>query len=266
MRPTWLLALTAFAAVAGATEKDALRIASFSPAATRILVDLGAAQELVAVTRWCEIPKGMNVPTTCDAFEPDVEALRRSGANLAILPRLANPMLEQRIRSVGLRTLVLSPESPDSPAADIARLAELTGRPEAGERLLEARRTCRRAATGRRVLIIWDGVCAGPSSYLAWAIRAAGAEPAPREGAWPEWDIEAAAGMQPELVIILSATAPTTPCQDTDSLARWRQAPGLRLTSAARSGHIYRVKAGSEWLPASGLPKAAEIIAGVLGK
>ena len=186
MRVATLIGLLALVARA---EEPAARIASFSPAATRILVDLGAAPHIAAATRWCELPAGHPAPRSCDAFEPDAEALRRSGATVAILPRIANPMLEARTRSVGLRTVLLSPESPDSPASDIAILAQLTGRTEQGARLIEARRNCRHPATGRRVLIVWDGVCAGPSSYLAWAIRSAGGEPAPRSGSWPQWDL-----------------------------------------------------------------------------
>lgn len=257
----WLLLTAALASA-----EPAPRIASFSPAATRILVDLGVGAEIVAATRWCELPAAQGIPTTCDAFEPDLEALRRSGANLAIVPRLANPMLEERIRSAGLRTMVLSPESAESPAEDIVRLAELTGSKAAAARLLDERRRCQRAPTGKRVLIVWDGVCAGPSSYLAWAIGAAGGTPAPTTGAWPEWDIEQAATSKPDLVLLLRTSGPPEPSLDGESLERWRQTPGLRLSPAARLGRIYQLKPGSEWLPASGLPKAAKTLAELLEK
>lgn len=263
MRVATLIGLLALVARA---EEPTARIASFSPAATRILVDLGAAPHIAAATRWCELPAGHPAPRSCDAFEPDAEALRRSGATVAILPRIANPMLEARTRSVGLRTVLLSPESPDSPASDIAILAQLTGRTEQGARLIEARRNCRHPATGRRVLIVWDGVCAGPSSYLAWAIRSAGGEPAPRSGSWPQWDIEAVAEANPDLVLYLRNDASASPEPDPAALRQWRDTPGLRLTPAAQAGCIYRVKSGSDWLPASGLPQAAEALSKLLRK
>lgn len=263
MRHAWLIGLLALAARA---DEPAARIASFSPAATRILVDLGAAPQIAAATRWCELPAGHPAPRSCDAFEPDAEALRRSGATVAVLPRIANPMLEARTRSVGLRPVVLSPESPDSPASDIAILAELTGRKEQGARLIETLRSCRHPATGRRVLIVWDGVCAGPSSYLAWAIRAAGGEPAPRSGSWPQWDIEPIAETNPDLVLYLRNQAPASPEVDPAALRQWRDTPGLRLTPAAQAGCIYHVKLGSDWLPASGLPRAADTLSKLLAK
>lgn len=242
------------------------RIASFSPAATRILVDLGATPQIAAATRWCELPAEHPAPRTCDAFEPDPEALRRSGATVAILPRLANPMLEARVRSLGIRSVVLAAEAEDSPATDIATLGRLTGQAERAAQLLEARRRCQQAATDKRVLILWDDVCAGPSSYLAWVIHAAGAQPAPPAGAWPPWDIERTAASRPDLVLILKKEAPQTPELDPQALQQWRETPGLRLTHAARAGCIYHVKLSSDWLPASGLPEAAKTLSKLLEK
>ena len=264
MRGLCWLALLITLTAGGAESAD--RIASFSPAATRILVDLDAGDEIVAATRWCELPQGHPARRSCDAFEPDIEALRLSGATVAILPRLANPMLEARVRSVGLRTLVLAAESAESPAEDIAALARLTGRTEVGDRLLQARRQCPRPATGKRVLVLWDGVCAGPDSYLAWAIRAAGGEPAPGKGAWPQWDIESVTQANPDLVLVLKNDGPNKPETDKTELQRWQDTPGLRLTHAAQAGCVYHVKCGSDWLPASGLPNAVVIIAKLLAK
>lgn len=260
MRVAWLAALLALPALA----EDTARIASFSPAATRTLSDLGAAGQIVAATRWCTLSENHPANRSCDAFEPDLEALRQSGATLAVLPRLANPMLAGRIRSLGVRTHVLAPESPGSPEEDIAALAAITGQAERGVRLIEARRRCERPASGKRVLIVSENVCAGPDSYLAWVIRAAGAEPAIRSGSWPEWDLETAARAEPDVVLYLRNDGPLTPAADEQSLARWRASPGLRTTPAAQTGCIYHVKLTSDWLPASGLPAAVEQMARLL--
>lgn len=263
MTRIWLIGLLS---VLDALAASPPRIASFSPAATRILTDLGATGEVTAATRWCELPEGHPARRDCDAFEPDLEALRASGAEIAILPRLANPMLAARVRSLGLRTIVLAPESPDSPAEDIASLAEALGRQPAGRSLLDARKAVRHPATGKRVLIIWDGVCAGPSSYLSWVIRSAGAEVAIPEGTWPAWDIELATRSAPDLVLRLGANGPATPEVDREALKAWRATPGLRTTHAAQAGCVYHLKPGTDWLPASGQPRAAATLADLLRK
>lgn len=262
MRLACLAALVALASQAA----EAPRVASFSPAATRILGDLGASRQVVAATRWCDLPPTHAASRDCDAFDPDLEALRRSGAGLVVLPRLANPMLAERVRSLGLRTLVLAAESPESPAADIASLAKALGKEAEGQRLLAARAACRHPANGKRVLILSDGFVAGPDSYLAWAIRAAGAETAADSGTWHEWDLESTVRSKPDIVITLKESGPVSPEIDSSSLERWRATPGLRATPAAQAGCVYHVKLTSDWLPASGLPTAAETLAAMLRK
>ncbi len=244
----------------------AQRIASFSPAATRILVDLGCAEQVVSATRWCDLPKAHSATRTCDAFEPDLEALLKSGATLAILPHLANPLLANRIRSAGIRAIILSEESPESPANDIRILGESTGRINECKRLLAERAELKSETRGKRVLIVWDGVCAGPLSYLSWTIRAAGAEPAPLQGSWPVWDVEEVVRGKPDAVIFLQTDGPEKVELDKINLEKWRSSPGLKSTPAAQTGSIFHLKPNSDWLPASGQPEVAKIIAALIRK
>lgn len=253
-----LLLATASAAAAGPG-----RIASFSPAATRILVDLGRAESLVATTRWCELPADHPATRICDAFEPDLEALARQRPDLIVLPRLANPLLAERLRAARLRVEVLSAESPGSPAEDIRQLGKLTGAEGRAEELLSARHPLR-SPTGRRVLIVWDGVVAGPESYLAWVIVAAGGRPSPTQGRWPEWNAEAIAHTNPDLVLYLRENGPSNPQPSPSRIEEWRRRPGLRSTNCSSNGYIFELRAGSDWLPASGLPKAAQQLADLM--
>lgn len=253
------------AGLAAAREPEATRLASFSPAATRILVDLGRADRLAAATRWCELPEGSPAARSCDAFEPELEALVRLRPDAVVLPRLANPLLAERVRSAGLRVVLLSPESPESPASDILALGDLTGSSARARELVAARRIL--APPGkRRVLIVWNGVCAGPESYLSWVIRSAGAEPAPRSGAWPEWDSEKVTITNPDLVLYLESSAEAGSGRSSRRINEWRSSPGLRSTTCSSKGYIFEIKPGSDWLPASGLPRAARILADLLEK
>lgn len=249
--------------VSAAAADEARRIASYSPAATRILVDLGRADRLAGATRWCELPPGHSAARICDAFEPELERLATLRPDLIVLPRLANPLLAERLRAAGMRVTVLAAESPDSPAADIRLLGDLT---DAGERAAEltTARHLLRPPSGRRVLIIWDGVLAGPESYLSWVIRAAGARPSPTHGLWPEWDAEAVALTNPDLVLYLHDAGPALPRPSKARTEEWRNLPGLRSTACSAKGYIFEMRAGSDWLPASGLPRAAQQLAELL--
>lgn len=247
--------LAASLAVAFAGDAPPARLASLSPAATRIVRDLGATDRLALATRWCDLPEGHAATRESDALAPDLERLARMRPDLVIVPRLSNPLLAERIRSLGLPVLVLAAESPESPADDIVRIGARLGASAAAQRLLATRTT--RTPGDRRLLVIWDGVCAGPSSYLAWVAAASGHVLAPDAGAWPEWDREQAGRWRPDVVLYLSTEGPEQPEADARRLAEWRHDPALRLTVAASTGCVWVVRPGSKWLPASGLPEAA---------
>jgi ABC-type Fe3+-hydroxamate transport system substrate-binding protein len=235
-------------------------IASFSPAATRILTDLGCGHRLMAVTRWCELPAGNRAERVCDAFEPELERLLILKPRLVVIPRLANPLLAERLRASGLRVHVLEPESPESPAKDVQALGTLTGKAREAA-LLNAALRPMREPDGRRVLILWDGVMAGPESYLAGVMASAGLQPALRRGRWLEWDPEVAALGNPDLVLYLSTSAGTVPKVSLTRLNEWKRRPALSSTNCASEGYIFEVHPGSLWLPGSGLAEAARILA-----
>ena len=259
---TGRLLLLALSVATGAAAAE--RVASLSPAGTRIARDLGAGDALVAVTRWCELPEGHPARRDLDAFEPDVERLVAARPTVVLVPRLANPLLAERLRGLGLRTEVLAAESPESPALDIARLGRALGKVAESERLLAERRACEKGPRGeRRILVVWDGVMAGEGSYLAWAIEAAGGRAFPGSDRWPEWDSERVARYNPEVVLYLNEAAPGTPTRSEERLREWRSLPGLGATHAAREGCIFHLKPGSDWLPASGLPGAVEVLRGL---
>ncbi len=255
------LALALLALATGAIRGEtapAARIASLSPAATRIVRDLGAGDSIVLATRWCELPAGHPARRDADAFEPDLESLAEARPTLVLVPRLANPLLADRLRGLGIPTEVLAAESPESPARDIRRLGALLGRTSEAAPWLEARREQERMPRGkRRILIVWDGVMAGQGSYLSWVIEQAGGETLASASRWPEWDRESVARYNPELVLYLQASGPASPTPDPTRLEEWRRQPALRATVASSTGCIYHLKPGSDWLPASGLPGAA---------
>lgn len=257
-----LLAILLLVAEGPAAEPPA-RIASFSPAATRILVDLGQAHRVAAATRWCELPEGAAVPRVCDAFQPEIERLAAARPDTVVVPRLANPLLAERLRSAGMRVHLLSAESPESPAEDIRTLGRLVGAESRARELIAARRPLR-PPSERRVLIVWGAVVAGPDSYLAWAVGAAGGRTAPAKGAWIPWDPEAVAITDPDLVLYLNEGGPPEPKPSPRLIEEWKSRPGLRSTTCSSKGYIFEMRPGSDWLPGSGLPGAAATLAKLL--
>lgn len=239
------------------------RIASYSPGATQTLIDLGCSAEIVMATRWCPLPKDHPAARDADVFIPDLERLLGTKPDLVILPRMANPLWAEKCAKAGLRTLVLNTESRDSVSKDILRLGEATDRADAAKKIT-APLTNRLATTTRKIVVIWDGVMAGPDSYLAEPLAAAGLKSALTRGSWIKFDWEIIATAKPDAVLWIQdsrADSPITP--GPGKALEMGRIPGVRDLSCLKNKRVYEVNSGSNWLPGSGLTKILSDLIGI---
>jgi iron complex transport system substrate-binding protein len=231
------------------------RIASYSPGATQTLLDLGCAEEIVMATRWCPLPKDHPAARDADVFLPDLERLLKTKPDLVILPRMANPLWAEKCAKAGLRTIVLHPESRDSVRKDITLLGEATGRDEAAE-TFSSQLLARSSAPQKKILIIWDGVMAGPESYLAEPLGHAAFRSGLSQGTWVKFDWELLAAANPDAVIwIQNAESNGAIEAHPGKIAEMGRIPAVRDLACVKKGRVYHTKSGSNWLPGSGLRK-----------
>jgi len=231
------------------------RIASYSPGATQTLLDLGCAEEIVMATRWCPLPKDHPAARDADVFLPDLERLLKTGPDLVILPRVANPLWAERCAKAGLRTLVLHRESPDSVSQDINAIGEAVARkPAAKELAAKLGPTHLDAGPRRTVAVIWSGVTAGEDSYLAGPLRTFGFTLVPAGGSWNRLDWETLAAANPRLIIWVEESSRDGPVIKSETRrAQLSQVPAVKDVIAVREGTVFVAPSGSEWLPGSGL-------------
>ena len=231
------------------------RIASYSPGATQTLLDLGCAEEIVMATRWCPLPKDHPAARDADVFLPDLERLLKTKPDLVILPRMANPLWAEKCAKAGLRTTVLHPESRDSVRKDIKLLGEATGRGQAAQEIL-VRMAAGSSAPQKKILIVWDGVMAGPDSYLAEALGHAAFRSGLGQGTWVKFDWELLAAAAPDAVIWIQGAESNGAIEaHPGKIAEMGQIPAIKDLPCVNKGHVYRAKSGSNWLPGSGLQK-----------
>jgi ABC-type Fe3+-hydroxamate transport system substrate-binding protein len=234
------------------------RIASYSPGATQTLLHLGCSTEIVMTTRWCPLPKDHPAARDADVFMPDLERLLRTKPDLVILPRMANPLWAEKCAKAGLRTLVLNPESRDAVSKDILLLGEATGRTDAAKKIASLLSN-RPAMTARRIIVIWDGVMAGPDSYLAEPLAAAGLQSALSRGAWVKFDWELLVTAKPDVVLwVQNSGMDSLITTSPEKSAEMGRIPGVRDLECVKNKHIYQVNSGSNWLPGSGLTKSLD--------
>jgi ABC-type Fe3+-hydroxamate transport system substrate-binding protein len=234
------------------------RIASYSPGATQTLVDLGCSAEIVMATRWCPLPKDHPAARDADVFMPDLERLLRVKPDLVILPRMANPLWAEKCAKSGLRTLVLHPESRDSVGKDVLLIGDATGHTEAAKKIAVLL-SSRPATTTRRIIVIWDGVMAGPDSYLAEPLAVAGLNSALTHGAWVKFDWEILLAAKPEAVLWIQNAGVDQPITTSpEKVLEMGRIPGVRDLDCVKNKRIYQVSSGSKLLPGSGLTKSLD--------
>jgi len=231
------------------------RIASYSPGATQTLLDLGCSEEIVMATRWCPLPKDHPAARDADVFLPDLERLLKTKPDLVILPRMANPLWAEKCAKAGLRTIVLNPESRDSVVKDFRLLGEATGRTTEAARMA-TELTRRPAQRTKTIVVVWDGVMAGPESYLAEPLAAAGFKSALGQGSWIKFDWELLAAAKPDVVLWIRNAESNGPLEAyPEKIAEMGRIPAIRDLTCVNRGHVYQAKSGSNWLPGSGLQR-----------
>jgi ABC-type Fe3+-hydroxamate transport system substrate-binding protein len=244
----WLVACLTL----GAGER---RIASYSPGATQTLLDLGCSAEIVMTTRWCPLPQEHPAGRSADIFLPDLERLLLAKPDLVIIPRMANPLWAEKCAGAGLRTLVLHRESADCVSEDIKRIGEATGRIDQARRISDLL-TKRPSGELRPIIIVWDGVMAGPDSYLAGPLAAAGLKSALTKGSWLKFDWELLASSKPEAVLWIQNTSTDGPITlHPEKAAEMQRLPAIQSLPCVAKQRIYQTNNHGKWLPGSGLSK-----------
>jgi|APGre2960657468_1045069.scaffolds.fasta_scaffold00054_32 ABC-type Fe3+-hydroxamate transport system substrate-binding protein len=231
-----------------------MRIASFSPGATQTIIDLGSGDQIVAATRWCPLPSAHPAQRSCDIFLPDLEALQKLRPTLVILPRMANPLWAEKCRSAGLKTLILNPESPASVAQDIIALGATLHQTATAEKLSRLMMKAGAAVPLKTIIIIWDGVMAGPDSYLSGILASGGFKSALPTGTWLKFDWEMIAQAQPDAVLWIDNAAADRPIIVAQRQRNeMMQIPVVNKLKCVKAGKVFETSAGSRWLPGSGL-------------
>jgi iron complex transport system substrate-binding protein len=189
-------------------------VLSLEPGATSLVVALGAHEWLVGRTEADSDPGLAPLPSVGRVLDPDVERIAALAPELLLAWEGADTALLRRALSPDAVLLTTGIERLDDVVPTLARVAEALG-PEVGER---ARRLTARWEAARRLLhgrarrtapsvlwVVWTEplTVAGPGSHVDDLLAWAGGRNAVASGrgAWPTLSWEAAAALDPEVVV-----------------------------------------------------------------
>jgi ABC-type Fe3+-hydroxamate transport system substrate-binding protein len=225
-------------------------VASLVPAATDLIVAMGAADHLVAVSNYDEDRPGTHgLPRVGDYLNNDWEKLASVKPDVMITqydPARTPPGLKQRADQLGIR-LVNSPVERVSDIFDrLTLLGEVLGEPEKAKTASAALRAkldaVERRVSGKprvRTLIVLDDEAtfvAGANTFLDDVLQLAGGENviANNSNRYPRIDREMLMTLKPDAIVQLLPKA--TPQVKQQAAKTWASLPQL---PAVRDGRVY---------------------------
>ena len=215
------------------------RIVSLAPSVTESLIALGALEQLVGVTRFCEIPAGDHgIARIGGMLNPNLEAIRSLRPDLLIATTSGNdPSLQARAAGLGLPLYTLHTPDVEGVLSALRSLAKLIDREAEGDRLVAGLR--RRLARVRlkvskrrppRVLfIVWTEplIVPGRAAFLTDALLYAGAVSvtADAAGAHPAFNLESVVARAPEVIVTTEENRRLVEALPDD--AAWQAVPAI---------------------------------------
>ncbi len=197
------------------------RVVTLAPSLTETVVALGAAEVLVGVSRFDELPEVKALPRVGGFSDVSVEAVLAARPQVLLVQKSpGNQKPVETLASLGVTVLALPLTTVDDVAQAMREVAAVLHREKEGRALLDAlaqaRADMRAAAAKRgskpRVLFAYGFaplVVAGPGSFAHELLEDCGAvnvaERAPT--AYPTYSLERVVALTPELMVDAADTA-----------------------------------------------------------
>ncbi len=236
------------------------RIVTLSPNLTEIVFVIGAEEQLVGRTDFCDYPReALDKPSIGGIINPSLEKLVSLQPDLVLAARGLDMAFLDRLGEMKIPVLGYDPQTLDDVIALIQRLGQLTGHDRQGaeaadklaERKAQVEADSRRwAAVQLRVLFIVSReplFVAGTTSFINDVIRTCGARNAiaglphvDQHRPWPQVSREAIVAADPQLII--TQTHGTGGGEtSSDILTELRATPAWREVAAVHTGQVYTI-------------------------
>ena len=201
-------------------KRPAMRVATLAPSLTEMVLELGAKDRLVGVSRFDDSPEVESLPRLGGFIDPSIEGVVSLKPDLVLVqPAPGNRAPVEKMAELGVPVLALPMQSMAQTLAairEVGRALELSDRAEALVSKIEATRAQIRARTrGKkplRVLFVYGFsplVVAGVGSFAAELLSDAGAVNAASaaQTAYSVYSVESAVRDSPQVVIDASDTS-----------------------------------------------------------
>ena len=233
---------------------DDLRIISLAPNVTEIIYALGAGDQLVGRTDYCNYPEeALAVTSVGTLWDPNLEAILALNADVAIASSIVDPSFIENLQKAGVTAYQFyEEESLEGTFALIMNVAITIGREDKGLEITESLQNRINAVKEKTsaipedqrksaVYIIsygdWGDYAATGETYLNDVIEAAGGINAAKDGAYWSISKELLLAQDPD-VVLLGAYSYTDPAYEIATFSSLE--PYSQLT-ASKTGNVLTI-------------------------
>lgn len=225
------------------------RIVALSPSINEILFALGAGEEVIANTEYCNYPsEAKRRPKVGGYFSPSLEKILALKPTLVILQE-NNAMLASKLERLGIRTIVIKIDTYRSIRESIFTIARAVNKKEEGAKIVggldRKLRSLAGIVNGKKILMVFGQntdlskplYVSGQNLYFDDIIRASGnrnALQSSRKGQ-PVVNMEQVIGMNPDIVVLLAPNTAQMGLTPAELIRPWKKLP----IDAARGNRIY---------------------------
>ena len=216
------------------------RIVSVAPSITEILFALGAGDQVVGDTTYCNYPEAAKAKPKIGGYTtPSLEAILALRPDRVIMMK-NRPDVAQKLRQTGIDVLELQPENLNGIYESIHAIAERIGASERGRTLIQSIQTQLREVAvrknngpkakvlfvvGRTPGAVSDLIAVGRGSYLSELIALAGAENIFEDAAvpYPQVNMEEVIRRNPDVIIDMGHDGMVTESQKQAVKQLWKK-------------------------------------------
>jgi len=224
------------------------RIASLAPSVTEMLFALGADEQVVAVTDFCDYPPGAGRKPKLGSTKPNIETLVALKADLILVPRaFIDSTVIAKLDSLKIPTYILEAKTIEDILSHLHTIGRIVDRTPAATRLVAEMRNRIQAVKQRTALLSRPRVfyvlnseplmTVGPGSFIHQLLELAGGsniggitgQP------YPRISIEDVLKQNPDVLIFPAGPSEGIPEQEQRQWQRWS------TLNAVRDKRIYRI-------------------------
>jgi iron complex transport system substrate-binding protein len=254
------------------------RIVSVAPSITETLFALGAGDQIVGDTTYCNYPEAAKSKPKIGGYEsPNLEAILARRPDLVFMMK-SQPEIAQKLRGAGIDVVELEPENLAGIYEEIQTIAVKIGVPEKGRALVQSiDKEVRSGATrpsgkkpavlfivGRTPGAVSDLIAVGRGSFLNELIEFAGGANVFADTAvpYPSVSMEDVIRRDPEIIIDMGNDQMVTEKQKQAVRQLWQK---YKFLKAVKSGSVFPVSADYFLTPGPRVGQAVRDIRKLIG-